>query len=65
MRVEPLGILVLSQDEGEATSFAPLLLITALAAFIPIVSDRLKVLPVPVIVGESWPASCSGRAGLA
>ena len=58
-----LGTLVFSQ-EAETPSFAPLLLVTALAAFIPLVTDRLKVLPVPVIVGEILVGILLGESGL-
>ncbi len=58
-----LGTLVFSQ-EAETPSFAPLLVVTALAAFIPLVTDRLKVLPVPVIVGEILVGILLGDSGL-
>ena len=46
-----LGTLIVLQGT-ESPSFAPLLIVTALAAFIQLVTDRLNALPVPVIVGE-------------
>jgi Kef-type K+ transport system membrane component KefB len=58
-----LGTLVFFQ-ETESPSFAPLLIITALAAFIPLVTDRLKVLPIPVIVGEILVGILLGESGL-
>ncbi len=51
-------------QEGETPSFAPLLVVTALAAVIPLVSDRLKVLPIPVIVGEILVGILLGESGL-
>ena len=58
-----LGTLVFSQ-EAQTPSFAPLLIVTALAAFIPLVTDRLKVLPIPVIVGEILVGILLGESGL-
>lgn len=48
----------------EAPSYAPLLIVVALAAVIPLVSDRLKALPVPVIVGEILAGILLGQSGL-
>lgn len=58
-----LGILAFSQ-EAQTPSFAPLLLVTALAAFIPLITDRLKILPIPVIVGEILVGIVLGESGL-
>lgn len=57
-----IGTLALLQ-EGETPSFAPLLVVTALAAVIPLVSDRLKILPIPVIVGELLIGILLGKSG--
>jgi len=59
--MQTLGIILL--QEGGPPSFAPLLIVTALAALIPLVSDRLKVLPVPVIVGEILVGILLGKSG--
>ncbi len=40
-----------------------MLIVTALAAFIPLVTDRLKVLPIPVIVGEILVGILLGESG--
>ncbi|MGF1472767.1 MAG: cation:proton antiporter [Rubrobacteraceae bacterium] len=49
---------------GEETpSFAPLLIVMGLAAVIPLISDRLKILPVPVIVGEILAGILLGDSG--
>ena len=58
-----MDTLALLQVE-ETPSFAPLLIVMALAAVIPLVSDRLKILPVPVIVGEILAGILLGESGL-
>ena len=58
-----VATLALVQEGAETPSFAPLLVVTALAAVIPIVSDRLKALPIPVIVGEILAGILLGEAG--
>ena len=59
-----VATLALVQEGAETPSFAPLLVVTALAAVIPIVSDRLKALPIPVIVGEILAGILLGESGL-
>lgn len=61
--MEMIGILALLQEGVEVPSFAPLLIVTALAAAIPLISDRLKVLPIPVIVGEILAGILLGESG--
>lgn len=45
-------------------SFLSLLLITGLAAFVPLLSSRLKKLQVPIVVGEIMVGMIIGRSGL-
>ena len=56
-------MVVLFQEGMETPSFAPLLIVTVLAAVIPLVSDRLKILPIPVIVGEILVGVLLGESG--
>lgn len=56
-------MLALLQEGAETPSFAPLLIVTVLAAAIPFISDRLKLLPVPVIVGEILAGILLGESG--
>ena len=44
-------------------SFLSLLLITALAAFVPLLSSRLKKLRVPIVVGEIIAGMIIGKSG--
>jgi len=57
------GLVLLQQAEG-IPSFAPLLVVVALAALVPLVLGRLKVLSVPVIVGEILAGIAFGESGL-
>lgn len=59
-----LAGLILLQEAEATPSFAPLLLVVALAAVVPLVLGRLKVLSVPVIVGEILVGIAFGESGL-
>jgi Kef-type K+ transport system membrane component KefB/Trk K+ transport system NAD-binding subunit len=48
----------------EHNSFLPLLLITALAFFAPILANRLKRFSIPIVVGEILAGILIGRSGL-
>jgi CPA2 family monovalent cation:H+ antiporter-2 len=49
---------------GEEFPFLSLLLITALAAFVPLLASRLRRLRVPIVVGEILAGIIVGRSGL-
>lgn len=48
----------------EHTNFLPLLLITALAFFAPILANQLKRFSIPIVVGEILAGILIGRSGL-
>ena len=49
---------------SDASPFLSLLLITALAAFVPLLSTRLRRLQMPIVVGEILAGMIVGRSGL-
>ncbi|HAA90709.1 MAG: Sodium/hydrogen exchanger [Thermoanaerobacterales bacterium 50_218] len=50
-------------DHG-ATSYASLLIIVLLAAFVPVVLRKIKVVPIPIVVGEIIAGMIVGKSGL-
>ena len=48
----------------EHNNFLPLLLITALAFFVPILANRLRRFSIPIVVGEIFAGILIGRSGL-
>lgn len=48
----------------EHNTFLPLLLITALALVVPLLADRFKGIPLPVVVGEIIAGIIIGKSGL-